>query len=64
MLKVIIEIPKAYGSEFLETRFESTLMRLSADANLHAGNYEKETANMLVNAFKRATIMKDITNGE
>lgn len=57
MLKVMIEIPSAFAKEFKNDRFESTLRRLSADANLNAGNYEKETANMLVNAFKRATIV-------
>ena len=57
MLKVTIEIPSAFAKEFKDNRFENTLRRLSADANSLAGNYEKETANMLVNAFNRATIV-------
>lgn len=58
MLKIIIEIPAVYEQEFQENRFESTLRRLATDAHSIAGRYEKETAYMLVNAFKRATIVQ------
>ena len=57
MLKVMIEIPSAFVKEFKDNHFENTLWRLSADANSLAGNYEKETANMFVKVFKRATIV-------
>lgn len=33
---------------------EDSLHRLSADAHLLAGNYEQETAKMLIKAFKNA----------
>lgn len=57
MLKVTIEIPSAFAEEFKDNRFENTLRRLSADAKSIAGNYEKETANMLIKAFSRATVV-------
>lgn len=65
MLKVIVKIPKAYENEFREDKFESTLKRLAADAQGYlVGKYERETARMLANAFKRASVVKDVTNGE
>lgn len=57
MLKVTIEIPTAFAKEFKDDRFEHTLRRLSADAHSVAGNYEKETAMMLIKAFSRATVV-------
>lgn len=53
-MKIQIEIPNKYESEWYKDRFEETLHRLSADAHLIAGNYEQETARMLRDAFKDA----------
>ncbi len=59
-MKIEIEIPKEFEAHFNQDRFEDTLQRLSADAHLIAGNYEKETAVMLIKAFREGKI-KEIT---
>ena len=46
-----LNIPNEFVQEYYSTRFKETLNRLSADAHLLAGNYEQETANMLIEAF-------------
>ena len=51
-MQVVIDIPKEFEEHFNKDRFEDSLHRLSADAHLIAGNYEQETAIMLINAFK------------
>ena len=53
-MKIVIDIPDAFVEHFNNDRFEDSLHRLSADANLLAGNYEQETAIMLIEAFKNA----------
>ena len=53
-MKITIEIPKEFEKEWNKDRFKDSLSRLSADANLLAGKYEKETAEMLIEAFKEA----------
>lgn len=50
-MKIEIEIPKEFEEHFKQDKFEDTLHRLSADAHLIAGNYEQETAIMLIKAF-------------
>lgn len=55
-MKVEIEIPKDFEGHFKQDRFEDTLHRLSADAHLIAGNYEQETAAMLIKAFREGKI--------
>lgn len=59
-MKIEIEIPKEFENHFNHDRFEDSLHRLSADAHLIAGNYEQETAIMLIEAFKNAAI-KEVT---
>lgn len=53
-MRLLISIPKEFEQHFQADRFEDSLHRLSADAHLLAGNYERETAAMLVEAFKNA----------
>ena len=53
-MRIEIEIPKEFEEHFKQDRFEDTLHRLSADAHLLAGNYEQETAIMLIKAFKES----------
>jgi len=53
-MKIMIEIPSEYEGEFEKDKFENTLQRMNADAHCLAGNYEKETINMLIEAFKNA----------
>ncbi len=60
MMKIEIEIPKEFEEHFMRDRFEDTLHRLSADAHLIAGNYEQETAVMLIKAFKEGKIREEV----
>lgn len=53
-MRVIIEIPPAFVRHYEKDRFEESLRRLSADAHLLAGNYEKELVEMLIDAFRQA----------
>ncbi len=56
-LEIIITIPEEFEADWRKDRFEEALHRLSDDAHLIAGNYEQETAIMLINAFKYARII-------
>lgn len=53
-MKIVIEIPEAFREHWEKDRFGESLCRLSGDAHLLAGNYEKELCNMLFIAFRRA----------
>ena len=59
-MKIEIEIPKEFEDHFKKDRFEDTLHRLSADAHMTAGNYEKETAIMLIQALKNSKPAYDV----
>ncbi len=59
-MKIEIEIPKEFEEHFKQDRFEDALRRLSTDAHLIAGNYEKETAVMLIKAFREGKIKEII----
>ena len=59
-MKITIEIPSEYYGEFEKDKFEETFQRMKADAHCLAGNYEKETISMLIEAFKNA---KEKQNG-
>lgn len=50
-MRIEIEIPQEFEEHFKQDKFEDALHRLSADAHLIAGNYEQETAIMLIKAF-------------
>ena len=58
-MKITINIPKEFEEHFNSDRFKDSLLRLCCDANCLAGNYEKETAIMLINALKYAEIESD-----
>ena len=55
-MRIEIEIPREFEDHFKRDRFEDSLKRLKADAGLLAGRYEKEVADMLVQAFLHARI--------
>lgn len=59
-MRIEIEIPKEFEEHFMQDKFEDTLHRLSADAHLIAGNYEQETAIMLIKAFKESKTAYDV----
>lgn len=47
-----LNIPPEFEDEYNKDRFKESLSRLIADANLLAGNYEKETARFLITALQ------------
>ena len=53
-MKILLEIPKEFETQFKINRFEVTLLRLIKDAHLIAGDYEEEVAFMLIDAFRNA----------
>ncbi len=55
-MTIIMNIPAEYVEDFTADRFEDALHRLSSDAHMLAGNYERETASMLIDAFKNAEV--------
>lgn len=76
-MKIILEIPEEFEDHFKTDRFEDSLHRLSADVHSVAGNYEKELADMLIEAFRNSdemvekkeenitlTFTKGATNGD
>lgn len=58
-MKIEMEIPKEFEEHFKQDKLEDSLQRLNADAHLIAGNYEKETAIMLIEAFKNSKVVSD-----
>ena len=64
-MKITIEIPKEFEKHFNEDRFKDSLERVITDVNYQikkelsiSGNYEIETLEMLINAFKTAKLVK------
>ena len=53
-IEILLTIPDEFDNEFVKNQFSESLQRLSADANTLAGDYEKETAAMLIEAFKNS----------
>ena len=51
-MTIQLNIPNEFEDEYKKDRFKESLSRLIADANLLAGNYEKETARFLITAFQ------------
>jgi hypothetical protein len=56
-MRLVIEIPKEFELDYRADRFKDALERLHADANCVAGRYEKETAEMLIQAFQESQII-------
>lgn len=61
-MKIILQIPKLFEPEYKYDRFADSLHRLIADAHLIAGNYEQETANMLIDAFRNSEEIEEKKN--
>jgi ribosomal protein S13 len=61
-MRIEIEIPKEFEGDFNTDKFEEILTRLGIDAHEMAGNYEKETVEMLIEAFKKAKIKSQLTS--
>ena len=54
---VTIKIPEEYVAELVNDRFRGTFERAKADFHSLAGNYERETMDMLIEAFKNADVL-------
>jgi hypothetical protein len=71
-MKVIIDIPKEFEDDikdnfqdFFECVKVEIAHRVNADDTLLCGNYKRETAEMLLDAFKNMNVVpKVITNGD
>ena len=53
---VTIKIPHQFVGELFRDRFKETFERAKADFNFWAGNYEEETIDMLIEAFKNGEV--------
>ncbi len=56
-MKITIEIPKEFESDYLLNKFVDFFNRIKADINTNSvicGNYEKETIEMFINAFAKS----------
>lgn len=53
---VTIKIPHQFVGELYRDRFRETFERVKADFDFWAGNYERETIDMLIEAFKNAEV--------
>ena len=71
-MRVMIDIPKEFESD-LQDKFNEFFERVKCDINSSlesqevsmCGNYERETVEMFLSAFEKATIIPDdATNGE
>ena len=57
-MKLTIDIPIGYERDFNVDKFKDFFSRVIADINCHGlcGNYEKEIAEMFLEAFEKAII--------
>jgi hypothetical protein len=58
MVKLTIDIPKGYEKDFIADKFKDFFSRVIADINCDGmcGNYEKEIAEMFLEAFNNAIV--------
>lgn len=55
-MKILIDIPKEFESEYNTDRFAEFFHRCLADMDTCCGNYEQETAEMMEKAFTESKI--------
>lgn len=57
-MKLTIDIPKGYERDFITDKFKDFFSRVIADINCDGmcGNYEKEIAEMFLEAFDKAIV--------
>lgn len=57
-MKLTIDIPKGYERGFITDKFKDFFLRVIADINYDGlcGNYEKEIAEMFLEAFDKAIV--------
>lgn len=58
MVKLTIDIPRGYERDFISDKFKDFFSRVIADINYDGlcGNYEKEIAEMFLDAFDKAVV--------
>ena len=57
-MKITIEIPKEYEIDFKVDKFKDFFSRVITDMNCLCGNYEREIAQMLIEAFSSGEKIK------
>ena len=64
-MKIIIDIPREYERDFIVDKFKDFFLRVITDMDYSGmcGNYEKEIAEMFLEAFDK-TIVGDVPCGE
>ena len=57
-MKLTIDIPRGYERDFIADKFKDFFLRVIADINCDGmcGNYEKEIAEMFLEAFDKAIV--------
>lgn len=57
-MKLTIDIPRGYERDFISDKFKDFFSRVIADINYDGlcGNYEKEIAEMFLDAFDKAVV--------
>lgn len=66
-MDLVIKIPKEFEEHFKQDRFKDSLERILEDCKRSAilsGNYEFETIEMLIKAFKNASTIIEADRGE
>lgn len=61
-MKLIIDIPKEFGTDYNGDKFKDFFSRVLCDIDkgVMCGNYEKETAEMFLKAFDESVTMANI----
>jgi len=63
-MRITIEIPKEFEEHWAIDRFQESLERLREDAHCLAWRYERELADMLIEAFRNAEVEEEKTQGD
>ena len=61
-MKILLEIPKEFEGEYENDRFADSLCRVKSDlawCRMVSGNYERETVEMLYQAFLKSKVVEE-----
>ena len=61
-MRIEIEIPEEFGADYNVNRFSDFFSRVMADIDYNGmcGNYERETADVLAEAFKNSKVIQEV----
>lgn len=61
-MKIEIEIPEEFEKDYTADKFADFLGRVRADIDYNGmcGNYERETADVLAEAFKNSKVIQEV----